>query len=391
MVDSPFEQLSVDALRRRTSLKWRTYPPDVLPLWVAEMDVLPAEPVAAVLRQALELGDTGYPSGARAYAEALAGFARRRWGWDGVDVDSAQIVPDVMLGIVEVLKLVTEPGSSVVVNTPVYPPFFAFTEHADRRVVGAPLGTDGRIDVAALEAAFRDTAPAAFLLANPHNPTGAVHTVDELVAVAALAREYGVRVIVDEIHAPLVLPGATFTPYLSVDGTEDAFVVTSASKAWNLPGVKAALAIAGTAGADDLRRMPEEVSHGPSHFGVLAHTAAYTDGEPWLNALLAALAANRELVGRLLAEHLPTVGYTPPDGTYLAWLDCRPLGFGDDATPGAVADVAGPARAFLDQSRVALSSGHAFGPGGGGHVRLNFATSQAILTEAVTRMGRVLP
>ena len=396
-VANPLEQLTVEQLRQRTSMKWRAYPSDVLPLWVAEMDVVPAESVTAALRSALDLGDIGYPAGAREYAEALAGFARRRWGWDGVDVDTAQIVPDVMLGIVEVLKLVTSPGDTLVVNTPVYPPFFAFTEHADRRVVGARLRPDGRIDVESLEAAFAaaraaSTTPA-FLLANPHNPTGAVHTVDELTAVASLAREYGVRVIADEIHAPLVLPGATFTPYLSVDGAQDAFVVTSASKAWNLPGVKAALALAGPAAVDDLRRMPEEVSHGPSHFGVLAHTVAYTDGEPWLDALLGGLTANRELVERLVAEHLPNAGFTPPDGTYLAWLDCRPLGFdsGDDATPGAVADLAGPAKAFLDQTRVALSSGHAFGPGGGGHVRVNFATSQAILTEAFTRMSGVRP
>ncbi|MGO3325784.1 MalY/PatB family protein [Gordonia sp. (in: high G+C Gram-positive bacteria)] len=377
-------------------MKWRAYPSDVLPLWVAEMDVMPADPIAATAREALDRGDTGYPGGAREYAESLAGFARRRWGWDGVDVDTAQIVPDVMLGIVEVLKLVTRPGDTVVVNAPVYPPFFAFTAHADRRVASARLGPDGRVDFAALEIAFREARAAsttpAFLLANPHNPTGAVHTADELTTVAALANEYGVRVIVDEIHAPLVLPGARFTPYLSVDGAQDAFVVTSASKAWNLPGMKAALALAGPAAVDDLRRMPEEVSHGPSHFGVLAHTAAYADGEPWLDALLGGLAANRDLVGRLVAEYLPGAGYAPPDGTYLAWLDCRPLGFdGGDATPGAVSDLAGPAKAFLDQTRVALSSGHAFGPGGGGHVRVNFATSQAVLTEAFTRMSRVRP
>lgn len=216
-----------------------------------------------------------------------------------------------------------------------------------------------------------------------------MHTVDELTAVAALAREYGVRVVADEIHAPLVLDGARFTPYLSLDDT--AVAVTSASKAWNLPGVKAALAVPGAAAVDDLRRMPEEVSHGPSHLGVLAHTVAYSDGEDWLDALLVGLASNRELVARLMIEHLPAVGYQPPEGTYLAWLDCRPLGFDDAAEPGAVGDLAGPAKAFLDQCRVALSSGHVFGDGGGGHVRVNLATSQAILTEAFTRMAAVHP
>jgi cystathionine beta-lyase len=204
---------------------------------------------------------------------------------------------------------------------------------------------------------------------------------------------------VDEIHAPLVLPGARFTPYLSVPGSEDAFALTSASKGWNLAGLKAALAIAGPEAAADLRRMPEEVSHGPSHLGIIAHTAAYRDGQYWLEALIRGLDTNRTLLGKLVATHLPGIGYQAPEGTYLAWLDCRSLGL--DTDPGAevgagvddgelpvVSDLAGPAQMFLDRARVALSSGHVFGRGGAGHVRLNFATSPAILTEAVTRMGR---
>ncbi|MFY7065824.1 MalY/PatB family protein [Nocardiopsis changdeensis] len=396
-VPNPLEQPTVEDLRRRTSMKWRTYPEDVLPLWVAEMDVPLAEPVARALHRAVELGDTGYPVGGRAYAEALAGFAQRRWGWKGPDVEHTALVPDVMLGIVEVLRLVTGPGDTVVVNPPVYPPFHAFVTHADRRVAAAPLGADGRLDLDALGEAYaaaraRGGRPA-HLLCNPHNPTGAVHTADELAAVAALAREYGVRVVADEIHAPLVLDGARFTPYLSVDGAEDAFAVTSASKAWNLAGLKAGLVLAGPGAADDLARMPEEVGHGPSHLGALAHTAALNEGGAWLDALLAGLAANRELLGRLLAEHLPGVGYTPPEGTYLAWLDCRGLGFDDPRDtdgPGVVTDLAGPARVFLDRARVALSSGHTFGSGGAGRVRLNFATSAAVLTEAVRRMGEAV-
>lgn len=391
---NPLEQLTVEQLRRRTSMKWRAHPADVLPLWVAEMDVLPAEPIADALNTAVALGDTGYPSGARAYAEALSGFAQRRWGWDGLAVQRTALVPDVMLGIVEVLKLITEPGDAVVVNAPVYPPFYAFVTHAGRRVVEARLGMDGRIDLESLDAAF-DTAArmsdrVAYLLCNPHNPTGAVHSADELTRIATLSRDHGVRVVSDEIHAPLVLAGASFTPYLSVAGAEDAFAVTSASKAWNLAGLKAALVVAGPEAAADLDRMPEEVSHGASHLGVIAHTAAFNAGEAWLDALLAGLSANRELLGRLIAQHLPLVGYTPPQGTYLAWLDCRRLGLDEPDSgdgPGIVSELAGPARAFLDRARVALSSGHVFGSGGAGHVRLNFATSQAVLTEAVTRMS----
>ena len=395
-ISNPLEQLTIDDLRQRTSVKWRAHPDDVLPLWVAEMDVPLAEPVAAALMRAVERGDTGYPGGAVDYAEALSRFAERRWGWSGLDVGRTSIVPDVMMGIVEVLELVTEPGDTVIVNSPVYPPFYAFAAHADRIVVEAPLGETGRIDPDVLGAVFadarRDGRRAAFLLCNPHNPTGVVHTRAELERVAALAVEHGVRVIADEIHAPLVLEGASFTPYLSVAGSDDAFSLTSASKAWNLAGLKAAMAIAGPAAAADLARMPEEVSHGPSHLGVIAHTAAFDLGEAWLDAVLAGLGENRRLLRDLLAEHLPDVRCTLPEGTYLAWLDCRALGFDEPAAadgPGEVGDLAGPAKVFLDRSRVALSSGHVFGSGGAGHVRLNFATSAAILTEAVTRMGSV--
>ncbi|MFI8529323.1 MalY/PatB family protein [Streptomyces aquilus] len=392
----PLARLTLEQLRQRSSMKWRTHPRDVLPLWVAEMDVPLAPAVVEALRAAIELGDTGYPYGT-AYAEALAAFAAERWQWDGVRVERTAIVPDVMLGIVEVLRLLTDPGDSVVVCSPVYPPFYAFVSHDARVVVEARLGADLRIDLDALEDAFvrarGDGRRAVFLLSNPHNPTGVVHTREELEAVAALARRHGVRVVADEIHAPLVLPGAVFTPFLSVPGAENAFALASASKAWNLAGLKAALALAGPEAADELRLLPEEVSHGPSHLGVIAHTAAFRKGGDWLDDLLLGLDANRDLLGRLAADHLPGVRCHRPEGTYLAWLDCTRLGLHTEAGgdgPGVVSDLAGPAKFFLDRARVALSSGHVFGSGGEGHVRLNFATPPAVLREAVTRMGRAL-
>ncbi|GGZ73590.1 cystathionine beta-lyase [Streptomyces bluensis] len=363
-------------------MKWRTYPEDVLPLWVAEMDVPLAEPVVRAIGEAVALGDTGYPAGT-AYAEALAGFARERWGWDGPAAERTAIVPDVMLGIVEMLKLVSGPGDPVVVNSPVYPPFYQFVGNMGRPVVEAPLGVDGRIDFAVLESAFREVAEQAdqpvYLLCSPHNPTGTVHTADELTRVARLARTYGVRVVADEIHAPIVAAGASFVPYLSVPGGESGLSVMSASKAWNLAGLKAALAIAGPDAADDLARLPEEVGHGPSHVGVIAHTAALREGGDWLDAVLSGLDENRRLLAELLAEHLPAVRYAPAQATYLAWLDCRELGLGDD-----------PAAVFLERGRVALSSGTDFGTGGAGFVRLNLATSPELITEAVRRMAAAL-
>ncbi|SHH55500.1 MalY/PatB family protein [Streptomyces sp. 3214.6] len=379
---NPLHALTLDRLRCRTSMKWRTHPADVLPLWVAEMDVPLAEPVVRAVTEALAHGDTGYPAGT-AYAEALAGFAAKRWGWDGLAVERTAIVPDVMLGVVEMLKLVTGPGDPVVVNPPVYPPFFQFVEHMDRRIAEAPLDDDGRLDLDVLEEAYRRAVAgggrAAHLLCSPHNPTGTVHTARELSAVAELAGRYGVRVVADEIHAPLTAPGVDFVPYLAVPGAESGLSLMSASKGWNLAGLKAALAVAGPEAAADLALLPEEVGHGPSHVGVLAHTAALREGTDWLDALLAGLDENRRLLAALLAEHLPGVVHRPGEGTYLAWLDCRALGLGDD-----------PASVFLERGRVALSSGPDFGTGGAGHVRLNLATSPEILTEGVRRMARAV-
>lgn len=379
---NPLHALTLDRLRCRTSMKWRAYPDDVLPMWVAEMDVPLAEPVVRALTEALALGDTGYPAGT-GYAEALAGFAEKRWGWDGLAVERTAIVPDVMLGVVEMLKLVTGPGDPVVVNSPVYPPFYQFVEHMDRQVTEAPLAADLRIDLDILDDTFRQATAggrrAAFLLCSPHNPTGTVHTADELAAVAALADRHGVRVVADEIHAPLIATGADFVPYLTVPGGESGLSLMSASKAWNLAGLKAALAIAGPAAAADLARLPEEVSHGPSHLGIIAHSAALRDGTGWLDALLTGLDDNRRLLADLLAEHLPAITYRPGDATYLAWLDCRALDLGDD-----------PADVFLRRGRVALNSGIPFGTGGAGHVRLNLATSPELITEGVRRMAAAL-
>lgn len=383
-MSNPFDRISLEQLRRRQSLKWRMHPPDVLPLWVAEMDALPPEPVRRALEDALALGDTGYPWGT-GYAEAYADVADERWGWRPDPTDTA-LVADVMNGVVAVLKLVTGPGDTVVLTPPVYPPFFAFSAHVGRELLYAPLGPDGRLDLAALAAAFATATAggrrAAVLLSNPHNPTGTLHSRDELAAVAVLAEAAGVRVVVDEIHAPLTFPVATgtsatgFTPYLSVPGAERGFVVYSASKGWNLAGLKAALVVAGEGARDDLARLPEEVTHGASSLGVLAHTVALREGWPWLAEHLDGLDQNRRLLADLLAAELPEVGYRPPDSTYLAWLDCRALGLPQE-----------PAAFFLDVARVALSAGSDFGPQGAGHARLNLATSPAVLTEAVQRMG----
>jgi cystathionine beta-lyase len=377
-VANPLLGPRLEQLRERRSVKWRLYDPDVLPLWVAEMDVVPAEPIQRAVADAMQRGDTGYPWAAD-YAEALSSFAGERWGWRP-DPASMQIVPDVMLGVVEVLKLVSGPGDAVVVNSPVYPPFFDFVTHLDRRIVEASLDATGRIDLASLERALaeatRGGGRATYLLCNPQNPTGTVHTPDELTAALELAESFGVRVVSDEIHAPVVPAGATFTPVASLPAGARAVSLMSASKAFTLAGLKAAMAVPGPDAVVDLARIPEEVSHGASHLGVIAHRAAYLEGGPWLDALLAGLDENRRLLATLLAEQLPGVGYRMPEGTFLAWLDFTGMGLGDD-----------PSAVLRERARVALHPGPGFGQGGSAHARLNFGTSPDIIREAVRRVA----
>jgi cysteine-S-conjugate beta-lyase len=367
--------LDLAELRRRRSAKWVEHPPDVLPAFVAEMDVAAPPPVRDALMEATELGDFGYavPGG---LFEAYAGFARRRLGWSP-DPGRMHLLPDVMTGIVEVLRALTEPGDGVVITPPVYPPFFAGIPEAGRRVVEVPLTCDD-LDVDGLERAFAAGARAV-LLCNPHNPTGRVLDRDRLDTVAALAEHHGVLVLADEIHAPLTHPGTRHVSYGAL-GDSRAVVFTSASKAFNIPGLKCALAIAGSTQVQrELAGMAAELRPRTGILGVLASEAAFRHGDAWLDDLLAALVDNVRLLPGLLERHVPAVRHRPPDAGYLAWLDCRALGLGDD-----------PAATFLQRGRVALVPGPRFGAPGRGFARLNIGTSPALLTEAVERIGAAL-
>jgi cystathionine beta-lyase len=371
-----FDDLSLDALRQRRSEKWRRYPEDVLPVWVAELDFPLAPPVHRALADAVERDDTGYAN-VGGLPEAFASFAASRWGWQ-VDPQCTLLVADIMSGVAELLLALTAPGDQVVVNPPVYPPFLAVPREVGREVVEAPLGPDWRLDLEALEATFARGARC-YLLCSPHNPTGTVHTRDELAAVAELAAAHDVLVIADEVHAPMTLPGAEHVPYLGL-GAEHGLALVSASKAWNLAGLKCALAVAGSERmAAELGRVPRHVRFHVGHFGVIGSVAAFTDGGEWLDGLVAHLDDQRERLAELLAAELPDVRLVPPEASYLAWLDCRTLGFGDD-----------PSEAFLERGRVALSSGLPFGAEGKGFARLNFGTSGALLAEAVKRMRSAL-
>ena len=378
-MDAVLGDCSLAALSRRKSHKWRTYDRDVLPAFVAEMDYTLAEPVSEAIRAALAIGDTGYPHPGELGA-AFASFTSARFGWSP-RADWVFPIPDVMTGIAEVLVATTPPGSGVVISPPVYGPFFFRLGFIGREVVQAPLRRldDGSydLDLEALDRVLSRPGVGAYLLCSPHNPIGQVWSAAQLLAIADLCQRHGVVLAVDEIHAPLVLPGARFVPFGSLDHemAGRAWIFSSASKGWNLAGLKCGVAVAGSAQAAALLTERWEALLA-SHLGLLASVAAFADATGWLDAAIAQIDENRGLLARLLAQRLPLVGYVPGAASFLAWLDCRRLGLGDD-----------PAATFLDRGKVALTGGTYFGEQGAGYARLNIGTSPELVTEAVSRMA----
>jgi cystathionine beta-lyase len=376
---SSFDAISIAELRKRRSAKWTMFPPDVLPAWVAEMDFPLDEGVRNALLDSINHDDCGYANGAGVGA-AFATFVQERYAWT-LDPRGVFVIPDVLVGISEILRTLTQPGDRIVVNSPVYPPFYRVVGEVERTIEDVPLlrGDDGSwsLDLAGLERAFAGGA-AAYLLCSPHNPLGMVFDLTTLACIAELAKEHNVLVIADEIHAPLTMGGATFVPFLPIgEYIEcDCVGLASASKAWNLPGLKCAVAVAGSERMrKKLALMRPELPWSAGNLGVVATIAAFTQGGPWLDELLAYLDGNRKLLTQLLERELPGVRYIEPEASYLAWLDCAALDLGPD-----------PVSVFLERGRVALTRGRDFGPASEAFVRVNMGTSAAILTEVVERM-----
>jgi cystathionine beta-lyase len=371
----PLEQLYAT----RSSIKWRRYPADVLPVFVAEMDFDVEPAVLDRVAETLRNSDTGYLDSAGPLAPAFARFAHDSWGWQ-VDTDWVHLATDVTVGVVEALRLaLPEAGGRVVLTPPVYPPFFEMIEEADAIAVTVPLleHEGWALDLAGIEAAFAAGVDA-LLLCNPQNPTGRCHSLAALEALARLAAAYDVFVVSDEVHAPLAHPGTVFTPFAPVARAAGAraVTVTSASKAWNLAGLKCAVVVAAEErSAALLTRLPEELAARTSILGLHATVAALTCLD-WRDGLLDLLVANVRLLEAELAVHAPSVTAIRPDAGYLVWLDFRATGLGDD-----------PARVLIDEGRVALNSGLAFGEPGRGFARLNLACDPSTVVEAVRRIA----
>ena len=390
------DQTTEDELRARGSQKWSRGGPGVIGAFVAEMDFGVAPPIEAALLDVIKRADYGYLTehAVTEMAVACAAWQRDRYGWD-VDPGRIRPLPDVITGLAAAITVLSRPGSPVILPTPAYMPFLTVPAGLGREIIQVPMATsDGGyvLDLDGVDAAFKRGGHL-LVLCNPCNPVGRVYSRDELTAVTEVVEANGGRVFADEIHAPLLYPGGTHVPYASLSAAAAAHTVTgtAASKGWNLPGLKCAqLLLSNDRDAATWAERGSAFEHGASTPGVRATTAAYRDGGPWLDDAVAYLDGSRALLARLLAEHLPEAGYQPPEGTYLAWLDCRALLADLGARPAGgralPADVS-PAEFFLAKARVMLTDGAACGEAGRGHVRLNFATPRPILAEIVRRLA----
>ena len=377
-----WDSLTVDELRARGSMKWSLFA-NTIGAWVAESDLGTAPAVTQALHAAVDAGTMGYLPRAIGMdmGRATAEWMHDRFGW-AVSPNRVHAVGDVIAGLDAAIVHYSRPGSAVIVPTPAYMPFLTVPGMHGRAVVEVPLAVDGSREVLDLEAIDRELAAGAGLvvLCNPLNPGGRVFERAELIALSEVVERHGARVFADEVHAPIVFEGARHVPYASVSvaAANHSITTTSASKAWNLPGTKAAQLIT-TNDADEQtwQALGPMAGHGASTLGVIANTAAYRHGRDWLDATVAYYDANRRLLGELLAERLPEVGYRMPEGTYIAWLDVSRLNLGDE-----------PATTIRERAGLAVTDGRACGLAGVAHVRLILATPRPIVEQIVQALVR---
>jgi cystathionine beta-lyase len=379
---------SLADLQTHRSEKWRAFTHDILPLPVAEMDFPVAEPIRKILSEMVNESDLGYLGPIPEMGISFSGFAKRRWDWT-VNPEYVRIATDVGVAVVELLRIFTKPGQRVLYSSPVYQNFYTWMRETQVEMFDAPFkvdpsspdGTGWSHDWDAIEAAYKDGI-AVHLLCSPHNPLGKVYTRDELLRISELANKYNVIVISDEIHAPLTFAESTFIPFLSLgeDAAKVGVTVTASSKGWNIAGLKCAIIVSQSeAMHEKLNELPPALHYRASLLGAFATVTAFEKCDAWLDETLEILDQNRNLVANLISSRIPAVGYSLPHASYLAWLDMSKLDLGED-----------PGLALIERAKVAFNSGHIYGSLGKDYVRLNFATSPAIITEAIERIARAL-
>jgi cysteine-S-conjugate beta-lyase len=377
---------SLAELATHHSEKWRAFAPDVIPLPVAEMDFPVAAPIRELLHSMVEKSDMGYLGPIPELGSSLAAFTAERWNWK-VDPSRVRVATDVGVGVVEILRVFTTPGDGVLISSPVYQNFYTWMNETKVKCIDVPfihqqsedVSLAWSIDWQGIEEAY-SSGIKIHLLCSPHNPIGRVFSEEELRKFVALASKYNVIIISDEIHSPLEYANHPFIPILTLgkEAEENCVVVTSASKGWNIAGLKCAIIIsASDAMHERLNALPPALHFRASLFGAFATAVAFDKCVPWLDAVIKQLDHNRHLISALIAEHLPEVIYNPPQHSYLAWLDLSGLNLGNE-----------PTAVILDKSKVALNAGHIYGAQWGQFARMNFATSPEIITQAITQMAR---
>ncbi|MCU1543804.1 MAG: aminotransferase class [Microbacteriaceae bacterium] len=389
MTHTRFDAITRDELSRASSRKWSLHP-GTIGAWVAEMDFGTAPAVTEALHRAVDAGDLGYlaPATTRLMAEATSAWLKSDCDWD-IAPENIHPVSDVMSALEVAITKFSPDGTGVIIPTPAYMPFLSFTPTLGREVFEVPGEVvDGRWrhDLAGIDAAFHAGART-LILCNPQNPTGTAIGRDELEAIAEIVDRHNGRVFADEIHSPLRYGLTRHIPYASISGitARHTITATSASKAWNLPGLKAAQLITSNPADEELYQIfGFAVLHGASTPGVIAATAAYTHGREWLTEVTDYLDGNRQALRELLDEHLPEIGYTVPDATYIAWLDCSALGLSSLGIDGCVADF------FRTEAGVTVTDGALCGSGYEDHVRIIFAMPRPILEQAVISMAEAV-
>jgi cystathionine beta-lyase len=379
----PWDDISADVLRARGSMKWTRFP-DTLPGFVAEMDFPLAPPIAQALHAAVDAPLLGYlPEPTKnEMKQATADFVSAQYGWD-VPADNVFPTADVLSAYEVTLRAFVPEGSPVIVPTPAYMPFISLTEMLGHPVIQVPMVmVDGRptMDLERISAELSGGA-GLVVLCNPHNPLGVVYSKAELLALASVVDAAGALVFSDEIHAPLTLFGHQHIPYASLNDTTASHTVTStsASKAWNLPGLKAAqLIVSNNEHLEALKKIEFTVTHGASTLGVIGSTAAYRDGGEWLAQAREYLEGSAREFAQLVEHALPGCGFRQLEGTYIAWLDASALDIGDHPSP---------AHYFAKTAGVSVTDGALCGEAGEGHIRLILATPRPILREIVSRLA----